>query len=166
MNKKAKVYLDTSVISYLDQTDSPEKMKQTQNVWYNVLQSNQYKIVISNIAIAEIMQCKDEKKRNILAEYLSDLDYIFYEENEETEELANIIISEGILKPKSKDDALHIAAAILTDCDIILSWNFKHLVNIDTINGIRKICFANHFNKIIDIYSPNILLKEGDDNNE
>ena len=166
MNKKARIYLDTSVISYLDQTDSPEKMQQTQDVWYNVLQSNKYQIVISNIAIAEIMKCKDKEKRNKLADYLSNLEYIFYEEDEETEELANIIISEGILRPKSKDDALHIAAAILTDCDIILSWNFKHLVNIDTISGIRKICFANHFNKIIDIYSPNVLLKEGDDNNE
>ena len=76
--------------------------------------------------------------------------------------MAQEIIEEGILKPKSKDDCIHIATAILGECSIIVSWNFKHLVNVNTINGIRKIIFANHMNRVIDIYSPNILLEEED----
>jgi len=40
------------------------------------------------------------------------------------------------------------------------------LVNIETINGVRKICFNRSFNKIIDIYSPNVLLEKEDDEDE
>ena len=163
MNKRARIYLDTSVISYLDQQDAITKMNETQELW-NLLVLGKYEIVISSITLREIRQC-DEEKRDILLSYLSQIHFIYYEATKETVELSQQIIDEGILRPKSKDDALHIAAAILTESDIILSWNFKHLVNINTINGVRKICFANHINKIIDIYSPNILLK-GDEENE
>ena len=101
-----------------------------------------------------------------MVEYLSQINYLDYQADKDTEVLADLVIQENILKLKSKDDALHIASAILSDSDIILSWNFKHLVNIETINGVRKICFNRNFNKIIDIYSPNILLKKEDDEND
>ena len=164
MKKKIRLYLDTSVISYLDQQDAPEKMKETQDVW-DILRTNKYEIVISNIALGEIEECEQDKWLKLI-DYITELDYIDYYANEETKELAELIINEGILKPKSRDDALHIASAILSDSDIILSWNFKHLVNIETINGVRKICFNRSFNKIIDIYSPNVLLEKEDDDNE
>ena len=70
-----------------------------------------------------------------------------------------MIIDEGILKPKSIDDATHIASAILSNCNIVLSWNFKHLVNYQTINGVRQICFQKNLNKIVDICSPYVLLE-------
>lgn len=164
MKKKIRLYLDTSVISYLDQQDTPERMRETQEVW-DILRTNKYEIVISNIALGEIEECEKDKWLKLI-DYITELNYIDYYANEETSELAEIIINQGILKPKSRDDALHIASAILSDSDIILSWNFKHLVNIETINGVRKICFNRSFNKIIDIYSPNVLLEKEDDENE
>ena len=54
---------------------------------------------------------------------------------------------------------MHIASAILSDCNIILSWNFKLMVNVNTINGIRRITFAKRYNNI-DIYAPYVLLVE------
>ena len=164
MKKKIRIYLDTSVISYLDQNDAPQKMHETQSVW-EILKSNCYEIIVSSIALGEISECSEEKVER-LTEYLAEIDYIEYFADEETEELANLVIRENILKPKSRDDALHIASAILSDSDIILSWNFKHLVNIETINGVRKICFNRNFNKIIDIYSPNVLLKKEEDEDD
>ena len=164
MKKKIRVYLDTSVISYLDQQDAPEKMKETKEVW-NVLKKAEYEVVISNLAMLEISEC-DEEKQDKLIKYIDEIDYEEYSYDNDTAELADLIIQEGILHSKSRDDALHIASAILSNCDIILSWNFKHLVNVKTINGVRKVCFNRSFNKIIDIYSPNILLERGEDDNE
>ena len=161
MKKKIRIYLDTSVISYLDQLDAPQKMRETQEVW-EILKSKKYEIIISSIALSEISECNPGKRERLI-DYLSEIDYIDYQADKDTEALANLVIQENILKPKSIDDALHIASAILSDSDIILSWNFKHLVNIETINGVRKICFNRNFNKIIDIYSPNVLLIKEDD---
>lgn len=157
--RKLRVYLDTSVISHLEQEDVPEKMEQTRKVW-EILQTGKYEVVISDLVLAEINECK-EPKRSILKEYLAQINYERVRITEEAEEIANEIINEGILNPKSFDDCLHIASAILNDCNIIVSWNFKHMVNVDTINGVRKITFAKRYNNI-DIYAPYVLLSEKD----
>ena len=41
------------------------------------------------------------------------------------------------MPPKSRDDALHIACAVIGKCDMLLSWNFKHLVRVKTNEGVR-----------------------------
>ena len=50
---KLKIYLDTSVISYLDQQDSPEQMKETQEVW-DFFRKGKYEIYISEIGRAHV----------------------------------------------------------------------------------------------------------------
>lgn len=49
-------------------------------------------------------------------------------------------------------------AAVVNDCDCIISWNFKHIVNIKTIQGIRAITNLEGY-KNIDILSPTVLLE-------
>ena len=163
MIDKIRVYLDTSIISYLDQQDAPDRMKETQKIW-EILKSNKYQVIISDLVFREIGECNDKKRKTLLS-YLKEIDYEEYEVSIEVDELAQSIVDEGILTPKSLDDATHIAIAILSNANMILSWNFKHLVNYNTINGIRQICFKKHLNKIIDICSPYVLL-ENEDNEE
>lgn len=157
MINKIKVYLDTSIISYLDQQDMPDRMRETKKMW-EILKSEKFEVLISDLVLTEINECNEEKKQ-ILLTYLNEIDYEICTIDEEADELANIIIEEGILRPKSLDDATHIAVAILSNANMILSWNFKHLVNYNTINGVRQICFKKNINKIIDIYSPYVLLE-------
>lgn len=52
---KIKIYLDTSVFSYLDQKDSPERMKETQEVW-DIFQTGRYEIYISDVMVYEISE--------------------------------------------------------------------------------------------------------------
>ena len=71
----------------------------------------------------------------MLLEYLSRICYEKLEITDEVLKVANQIIDMGILTPKSMDDCQHIATAVVHGCDCILSWNFKHIVNIKTIKG-------------------------------
>lgn len=155
--RKLRIYLDTSVISYLDQQDSQERMKETQELW-KILMMGKYEIIIGELVLEEIGNCENDK-RELLNYYLSKINYELVESNDEVEKLAFEIIKEKILTPKSIKDSEHIALAILNNCDIILSWNFKHIVNLRTITGVRKITFANRYNNI-DIYAPFVLLGE------
>ena len=132
--KKLKVYLDTSVISHLDQLDAPEKMKETKKLWEILKDKELYEVYISDVVLEEINRCK-EGKRRILLNYLYDMEYNEIETNDSIVELAEKIIDFGILKQKSYDDCRHIASAILAGCDIITSWNFKHIVNVKTVRG-------------------------------
>ena len=79
-----------------------------------------------------------------------------FEELEITEEikmLANKYIEQGIIPLKYEDDALHIAIASVNGLDIIVSWNFKHIVKAKTKREVAGINLLLGY-KEIDIYSP------------
>ena len=154
--RKLKVYLDTSVISYLDQLDAPERMKETRRLWEDFM-NEKYEVYLSQLTLNEVGKC-NEVKRKILYSYLSNINYTKLEITAEVLELAQKIIDIGILKPKSFDDCQHIAAAIVYNCDCIISWNFKHIVNIKTIRGVRAITNLEGY-KGIDIINPSVLLE-------
>ena len=156
--RKLKIYLDTSVISHLKHEDALDKMTDTLKLWEEI-KHNKYDVITSQITIEEIERCR-EPKQSILYEFLSEINFTIIEITEEIEQLANQIISQGILTPKSYDDCQHIATAVISECDIIVSWNFKHMVNIKTINGIRAISLLSGY-RSIDIYTPSTLI-EGD----
>lgn len=158
--RKIKVYLDTSVISYLDQVDAPEKTKETQELWEQ-FEDGEYDVYLSQITLNEVEQCP-EPKRSLLYDYLGKIEFTTLEVDEESIEIAQRIIDLGILKAKSFDDCQHIAIAVVNDCDIVLSWNFKHMVNIKTIRGVRAITNLEGY-KDIEIVSPSVLLEGEDD---
>lgn len=154
--RKLKVYLDTSVISYLQQEDAPERMKDTLELWKDLMEGK-YDIYLSRVTLEEVGKCP-EPKRSVLYNYLSDIVYTKLEINEEILVLAQKIIDMGILRPKSFDDCQHIASAVVSGCDCIISWNFKHIVNIKTIRGVRAITNLEGY-KGIDIINPSVLLE-------
>jgi hypothetical protein len=60
---RIKIYLDTSVNSYLDQQDAPERMKETQEIWV-LFKKGQYEIYISDVVVYEINKCSMEKRHD------------------------------------------------------------------------------------------------------
>ena len=76
-------------------------------------------------------------------------------------EVARQIITARILTEKSFDDCQHIGVAVVNDCDCIISWNFKHIVNRKTIKGIRAITRLES-DKDIDMMNPSVLLGGGE----
>lgn len=154
--RKLKVYLDTSVVSYLYQEDAPEKMQNTLDLW-ELFKNKVYEVYISDIVVREISECREEKLK-ILLDYLDQIDYNIIETDEDTVELAGKFIDFGILKQKSFDDCQHIAAEILAGCDIITSWNFKHNVNVKTVRGVKVITTLEGYKDLL-IYPPSVLIE-------
>ena len=157
--KKLKLYLDTSVVSHLDAPDTPEKMQDTLRLW-DEIKAGVYDIIISDIVIDEITHCA-QPKREILFEYLAEIDYLRVDGNDEIEEIAEQLIRLGILKAKCRDDCMHIGTAVASQCDYIVSWNFKHMVNVKTIKGVRAITNLYGYNNI-DIVQPTMLVEKED----
>lgn len=89
---------------------------------------------------------------------MGQIDYKLVQVDNDVIEIAQQIIEMGILTRKSYDDCQHIGAAIVNECDCIISWNFKHIVNIKTIRGVRAITnLKGH--KPIEILNPSVLLE-------
>lgn len=160
--KKLKIYLDTSVISHLDALDVPEKMLHSKQLWKRFVNGD-FVAVVSDITLDEINRCNPEKL-GVLLGFLEQIEYTVMNVTDETIALAEKIADLGVLKQKSFDDCTHIAAAIVNDCDIIASWNFKHIVNYKTIQGVKIITTAEGYKDVM-IYSPTIIV-EGETDNE
>ena len=156
--KKLKIYLDTSAISHLCAEDTPEKMADTLIFW-EMLKENNYIVIISNITIAEISNCA-EPKRTFLFEKLSEIDYEIIEENDETLFLTEKYLEYGVLKINNRDDLRHISVAAFAECKYIISWNFKHFVNVKTINKVQSVNKFLEYNEIMII--PPTMLTGGD----
>ena len=107
------------------------------------------------------MKCSDENKKQLLQQHLSEIPYTLVNVTDEMVAFAEHIIDFGILKKKSFDDCQHIAVAIVSNCDFIVSWNYKHIVNVKTIKGIKILTTMDGYKDIL-IYPPSALQEEED----
>jgi len=81
----------------------------------------------SELAREELEQTLDPTRRSQLLTLLDGL--TIYPLTDEIRHLAQQYLGAGVFTPLMLNDALHVAAAVLNRQDILLSWNFKHLVN-------------------------------------
>ncbi len=86
----------------------------------------------------------------------------FLETTDEVVDLANEYISEKVVGKTSYADCLHIALATISRADYLISWNFKHIVNVDRIRGYNAINIKNGY-KQLEIRSPRDFIKYEDD---
>ena len=156
--RKLKIYLDTSVISHLDAPDRPDWMADTLKLW-EAIKADEYEAFISPIDVQELEKCY-EPKRSVLAKHLQAIEYTLLDETDEVLELATLYLDAGILQKKSFDDCQHIAYACVYNCDMVVSWNFKHMVNIKTISGVKSVNALAGY-RGMPIYSPTMLVSGG-----
>ena len=77
----------------------------------------------------------------------------FVEITEEANQLAEEYIREKVVGETSIDDCRHIACATINTVDYLVSWNFKHIVNVFRIRGYNAINLKNGYMQL-DIRSP------------
>lgn len=141
--RKLSIYLDTSVINFLFADDAPEKQEITVDFFDHYVLPEVYEVYVSVVVIDEISRTKDDHKREMLLATLREynIKVVSIEERiNEIEELAKSYIERGIIPEKKMEDALHIAICTVFEMDVLLSWNYKHLAN---VNKERLILSAN-----------------------
>ena len=152
--KKLKIYIDTSVIGgYFDQEFEIE----TKALFDKVL-NNEYELVISDLTERELLSAPENVKT--LIKNLGIKPEILMVTTEVID-LANKYLNEKVAGEISKDDCLHISLATINKIDILVSWNFKHIVNIKRIRGYNAINIMNVYSTI-EIRSPKDLIDHED----
>lgn len=146
--KKLKCYLDTSIISaYYDERDL-EKKEKTIEMWKELIN---YEVYISELVVAELERDKDIKKRSKKLTLVNKLTKL--KVTEEAGNLAELYIRHKIIPRKYEGDALHIAIAVINNTDIIISWNFAHMVKLKTKREVNAINLLQGYREV-DIVSP------------
>jgi len=130
--KPLRLYLGTSVINFLFADDAPQERKWTEEFFEKVVGSGRADVYISQVVADEIARTPDEARRKQLEEVIRRpvLQTLPAEPAGEVEELAEAYLRAGVLPPSAEDDALHVAIATVHEVDVLVSWNFKHLANV------------------------------------
>ncbi|MFN8455225.1 MAG: hypothetical protein U0401_11260 [Anaerolineae bacterium] len=145
--KVQRVYLDTSVIGgCLD----VEYARWSKGLLVD-LRLGLLKAILSDIIAAEIEDAP-LPVQEIYAELLT-LQPDMIGVDEPALELAELYQQRGILTPKFYADGLHVALATVAEADVMVSWNFKHIVHFDKIRLFNAVNLERGY-KPLQIYSP------------
>ncbi|MBI3220951.1 MAG: PIN domain-containing protein [Bacteroidetes bacterium] len=152
---KQRIYIDTSVVGgFFD-----EEFKEATHQLFERLKRDEVRFVISDLLELELIQAPKHVS-NLLLEYPSDR-FERVELTQEIIDLADKYISEKVVGKTSLEDCRHIALATINRVDVLASWNFKHIVNLERIKGYNsvnlRLGYAN-----IEIRTPQELVNYGD----
>ena len=148
--RKLRIYIDTSVIGgYFDDEFNTDTI-----LLFNEVQKGNYKIVISDLTERELLNAPERVNR-LLKDLKIDFEVITV--TQESIDLATVYINQNVVGQTSLDDCIHIATATINKVDILISWNFKHIVNILRIRGYNSINLRNGYSTL-EIRSPKDLI--------
>ncbi len=146
-SKRLRIYADTSVFGgCFDETFSVDSRK-----FFQEVRDGKFLLVVSEITMFELTEAPAEVR-----EILTRLDTESVEIVEAAEEIAALrdaYIEARVLGKASVRDAAHVAAASVAAADIIVSWNFKHIVHFEKIRGFHAVNLVKGY-RLVEIYSP------------
>jgi len=150
--KQQRIYIDTSIVGGFFDTEFEKETK----LLFQRLEKKEVIFVVSSILSKELYDAPEYVK-TLLQKYSKSC----FEEVEltpEAEQLANRYIAEKVVGKTSYEDCCHIALATIHKVDVLASWNFKHIVNLERIKGYNGVNLKMGYS-IIEIRNPKDLVK-------
>lgn len=145
--RRLRVYVDTSVFGGC----FDEEFQAASRAFFEAVAAGRFLLLIGEVTGRELA-IAPERVRGVLAEILAEnLENVA--SSEEVARLRDAYIAASVLGPASRDDAEHVASASVAGADLVVSWNFKHIVHFEKIAGFQAVNMLHGYNPIR-IYSP------------
>jgi len=151
MRRRLKFYLDTSIFGSLFDFDDPRRIKITRSLIGEVRKAT-LEAFISPLVVAEISKAPEDVRDGLIS-IIGEVGLPLLTETEETIKLAQDYIQEGIIPERFRDDARHIAIPVVYELDALISWNYRHMVNLKVKRTVNAINLKLGY-KPIEILSP------------
>jgi hypothetical protein len=142
-----KLYIDTSIFGGYFET---EFKLWTQKLVKQIF-DGEYTAVVSDITLAEL----EAAPKNVqdLADKIISENAVFVTGGQLDKDIAEKYLKEKIVTQKYRADAMHIAIATINKVDVLTSWNFKHIVNLNRIRQYNSVNLK-YGHAMIEIRSP------------
>lgn len=122
-----RVYVETSVWG-MTLPNQPRALREPTKQFLRLCLSGMFVPHISTVVIQEITLA-DPAAATRMVQEINKLAPVALEPSEESEELAEAYLREGVIPAKKRDDARHVAIATVAGLEIVVSWNHRHLAN-------------------------------------
>ena len=150
--RKLRLYFDTSVFGGVYDVEFKEETERL----FEMVKNGEIICVYSDLCEFELENAPEKIKEHFLN--LDKDQTEFAEITQEINELAEEYVKEKVVGETSIDDCRHIACATFNKVDYLVSWNFKHIVNIFRIRGYNAINIKNGHIQL-DIRSPKEIIR-------
>ena len=154
---KPRLYFDTSVFGGV----YDEEFEEISTLLFEKVRLGQIICVYSDLSETEL-----ENAPQRIKEFFAGIPKKHTQKVEVTQEafeLAQIYLAEKVVGPTSADDCRHIATATINKVDYLVSWNFKHIVNVFRIRGYNSVNLRSGYSQL-DIRSPKEIVNNEDEN--
>jgi hypothetical protein len=153
---KPRIYTDTSVIGgCLDMEFASSSLQLFEN-----FKSGSAIIVVSSLTLLELEDAPAMVQAVLKGVSVENIEYVEF--TKEAGELAQLYISEGVIGEKSRVDAQHIATATVSRVDVLVSWNFKHIVNLQRIHAYNAVNLKYGY-PLLEIRTPQEVIRYGEE---
>ena len=134
--RRLRIYLDTSIFGGV----FDEEFADSSSRFVERAKAGEYTILVSQSTLLELGNAPERVQRILQEIPREHMEFVPFDE--ETRTLADAYIKAEVLGEARREDANHIAAASVAGADLMLSWNFKHIVRYDRIrkfNGVNAL---------------------------
>jgi hypothetical protein len=145
--KKLYVYVDASVIGGCEDIEFADVSR----ALWKLFTKGDFIQVLSEHTLRELQEAPDNVPAHLLE--IPEEHQIVLTDTPEAYALAEAYLAHGIVGPGSRSDALHVALATVGRVDVLVSWNFKHIVNLGRIRLFNAVNLEQGYG-IIEIRTP------------
>ena len=149
--KRLLIYVDASVIGGCEDSEFAEV---TLDLWRLFIEGF-YIQVLSEHTLRELQGAPESIRARLLE--IPEPHQIVLADTFEAEALAEAYLAHGIVGPGSRSDALHVALATIGRVDVMVSWNFRHIVNLGRIRMFNAVNLEQGYG-LIEIRTPREVL--------
>ena len=122
LRRPMRVYADTSVFGGTCDTEFEEASR----AFFDLVRASKFRLVVSAVVLDELVTAPDAV-RSFFSEMLGYIEVL--EPSDEADALQEAYVDAKIVSSSHKRDAFHVASATVSGCVMIVSWNFRHIVN-------------------------------------
>lgn len=130
---KPRIYIDSSVIGGCEDIEFAECSIQLMQCFIR----GDFIPVLSILTLEELAAAPENVRKHLAGIPETRIETL--QLDDEASELAEAYVSEGVIPSKMRADAQHIAIATVARVDVLVSWNFKHIVNLNRIHGFNSV---------------------------
>ncbi|MCA9414069.1 MAG: PIN domain protein [Candidatus Omnitrophica bacterium] len=142
-----RVYCDTSVFGGC----FDEQYMAASEALLDRFREGEFRLVLSQVTLGELAMAPVEVQGALRSVPGHNREFVRI--SDESLELRNAYLEAGVVGPSSQRDALQIAVATVARVDLIVSWNFKHIVHFEKIDGYHEVNRLHGYPEV-PIYSP------------
>jgi hypothetical protein len=150
---RLRIYTDTSVLGGCEDEEYAEHSVRLMDGFVR----GERVLVLSSLTIQELAAAPAEVRKRLASVPEAHIETL--QLDTEAKELAEAYIAAGVLTGTMRADAQHIAIATVARVDVLVSWNFKHIVNLQRIRGYNSVNLRRGF-PMIEIRTPREVLSD------